>query len=66
VPVGYFLAMGTAGKRRDGTHQPWAFPADDADPRTVGAALTLLALGFLAFAVRKRRSARGASRPTGG
>lgn len=57
IPVAYFLAMGTAGSRRDGTHQPWAFPADGADPRTVGLSLTLFALGFLAFAVRRRRGA---------
>jgi hypothetical protein len=67
VPVGYFLAMATGGKRRDGSHQVWAFPAHEAGLRTVGTALALalLALGFLAFAVRKRRPAQGSPRDAG-
>lgn len=65
VPVAFFLVMACAGSRRDGSHPPWAFPADDASLGTSIAGWVLLACGFGVFAIR-RRQVHGDAGPTSG
>jgi hypothetical protein len=58
VPIAYFLAVGTMGKQRGGSVHGWAFPADDANRDSVVAALVVLAVGVVYFAVRTRSRTR--------
>ncbi len=58
VPIAYFVVIGTAGGRRDGSHPLRAFPVAGTDTRTIIAGLALPTFGFVTFSSRKHQPAR--------